>query len=167
MKYCSKCETDKPDEDFHLTGRAESKKLHSYCKDCRKIYDKEAKTKNFDRLSALKKARRAKYKAEIIELLYPILEKGCSSCDEKDIRVLEFNHVDETGKLANIGEASRMGKEFLLRELKKCVLLCANCHRRHTHIQFGYWNADWKLGDTVDKFTDKYYNINKTILEKL
>jgi hypothetical protein len=69
-----------------------------------------------------------KHKAEI----------GCVDCGEKDPVVLEFDHLDPSTKIFEIGEATRMGwgLERILAEAKKCDVVCANCHRRRTAKQF-------------------------------
>lgn len=57
---------------------------------------------------------------------------SCSSCGMtfKDFPVCcDFHHTDSSEKEGNIGELIIFGRIKLLRELKKCVPLCANCHR--------------------------------------
>lgn len=54
----------------------------------------------------------------------------CSKCGNDDFRVLEFHHKDDN-KEFNIGDAPRLafGRKKILDEIKKCDVLCANCHR--------------------------------------
>ena len=48
--------------------------------------------------------------------------------------VMDFHHLDKSSKLFCIGLAlSKVGRERILEEIKKCVLLCANCHRIREH----------------------------------
>lgn len=51
-------------------------------------------------------------------------------CGEGDPRCLDFHHV--SGKIFNIGDAVRHGLsiEKIVLEIKKCVVMCANCHRK-------------------------------------
>jgi hypothetical protein len=42
---------------------------------------------------------------------------------------MEFHHVDPEQKEISIVKAARQSWEKLVEELKKCILLCANCHR--------------------------------------
>ena len=59
-------------------------------------------------------------------------------CDEKFHQCLEFHHLNPSEKdltvstLINYGSLNRVKKE-----ISKCVLLCANCHRKvHYDEQF-------------------------------
>lgn len=56
-------------------------------------------------------------------------KKGCNKCGISDPRVLEFHHKND--KKFAIAEIVRMkyGKKRLEEEVKKCDVLCANCHR--------------------------------------
>jgi hypothetical protein len=48
-------------------------------------------------------------------------------CGEKDVRVLEFDHV--RGKKGfDIGNWRCFGMLRLLEEIAKCDVVCANCH---------------------------------------
>ncbi len=51
----------------------------------------------------------------------------CSHCDIADFRVLEFHHKKD--KKMDISDLVRKASwETVLKELKKCIPLCANCH---------------------------------------
>ena len=57
---------------------------------------------------------------------------GCRNCGESNPVCLDFHHVDE--KVGSISAliAERRSLDTIQRELQKCELLCANCHReRH------------------------------------
>jgi len=59
---------------------------------------------------------------------------GCSSCGEKHIACLDWHHIDQKTKEVPLSKALSMGfkraVEFLEEESSKCVVLCANCHRK-------------------------------------
>jgi hypothetical protein len=58
----------------------------------------------------------------------------CNRCPETDWRCLEFHHLDPSEKDFVIATAAKSwGKNRILKEMKKCEVLCANCHRKH-HI---------------------------------
>lgn len=60
----------------------------------------------------------------------------CATCGLKATRdtmcVFDFHHVDTAEKETNIAELLANGRPLavLLAEVKKCILLCSNCHRQ-------------------------------------
>lgn len=66
-------------------------------------------------------------------------EHPCVDCGEPDPVVLEFDHLDN--KVMSIARARSHGWsiERLKTEIAKCEVRCANCHRKKTAIQFGWY----------------------------
>ena len=64
---------------------------------------------------------------------------GCETCGyNKNITALTFHHIDPTDKLFNLelrGIANNNWQK-VLGELKKCQLLCHNCHHELHHPDF-------------------------------
>jgi hypothetical protein len=62
-------------------------------------------------------------------------QQQCLDCGIKDYRVFEFHHLGDDIKEGNLGDVVRDGwsRERISKELKKCVCLCANCHRIRHH----------------------------------
>ena len=57
--------------------------------------------------------------------------KGCSYCPETDPVCLDFHHRDPSTKMGNIGVMVHNAAPWVLeRELEKCIVICANCHRK-------------------------------------
>jgi len=56
---------------------------------------------------------------------------GCIDCGEKDLRVLDSDHV-RGKKLYEISDLLARPLSVLFAELDKCDTRCANCHRRIT-----------------------------------
>ena len=56
----------------------------------------------------------------------------CSICLEKHPAIIEFHHKNPHKKEKNIGLMVNDGfsKKKILEEIKKCQVLCANCHRK-------------------------------------
>jgi hypothetical protein len=58
--------------------------------------------------------------------------RPCVNCGESHPACLDFHHIDpltkrmEVSKMVNIG----LCVEDILREIKKCIIVCANCHRK-------------------------------------
>jgi len=61
----------------------------------------------------------------------------CVKCGETDPILLDFDHIDPHTKTRNISEY-RHGTwsiKSLEKEIAKCQILCANCHRRKTRTE--------------------------------
>lgn len=60
----------------------------------------------------------------------------CYTCEENHRACIEFHHRDPSKKKYNIAEMVIWGisKEKILKEIKKCDILCANCHKKLHHI---------------------------------
>lgn len=56
-------------------------------------------------------------------------ERGCQQCGIKDSRVLDFHHRDPSEKVECLGRSVVRSYETILKEIEKCDVLCANCHR--------------------------------------
>ena len=54
----------------------------------------------------------------------------CQLCGFADYRALQFHHQDSQEKHANVADMIRSGlsRQSILREVAKCIVLCANCH---------------------------------------
>jgi hypothetical protein len=72
--------------------------------------------------------RKRKYKKYAIDLLGG---KCCICGYNKSISAIDFHHINPNEKTKTIKDISAGSLEKVLTEAKKCVLLCANCHREH------------------------------------
>lgn len=69
----------------------------------------------------------------------------CADCGESDPVVLEFDHIDPEKKQFNVSNAVRSGcvsLDRIKRDILNCVVRCANCHRRRTAQQFGWFSKE-------------------------
>lgn len=59
-------------------------------------------------------------------------DKFCIKCGESDRACLDFHHRDPIEKIDNVSHllADLRSKERILKEIEKCDVLCANCHRK-------------------------------------
>lgn len=74
-----------------------------------------------------------------------LLEHPCIDCGESDIRCLEFDHIDPTTKIADVSfmVLEAWPWDRLLAEIEKCVVRCANCHRRKEAWVRDLWRHRW------------------------
>ncbi len=71
-----------------------------------------------------------------------LLENPCVDCGEADLRVLDLDHRDRALKRDVVSRlVFRAPWETVARELALCDVRCANCHRRRTAQQLGWWSA--------------------------
>ena len=63
----------------------------------------------------------------------------CQHCDIRDlehIEIYDYHHVNSEEKLFNVGGRLTAPKDRLYKEADKCLLLCANCHKKeHARIR--------------------------------
>lgn len=80
--------------------------------------------------------RRNKRMKELVKLL----GDQCSRCNlQFPLAVYDFHHIDPLTKKFSIGqEVNNYSMEKLMEEVKKCELLCANCHRIKTFEEIHY-----------------------------
>lgn len=137
MKQCSSCHQIFSLSHFHKNRRSKSG-YRSECRDCKRIKQRKWWKPSSRAASAVKHAaiKRA--------FLASILVDGyCVDCSECNILVLDFDHVDPSTKLHSVADLlANGGLPALKREVAKCVLRCANCHRIRTAHQFGSWRLE-------------------------
>ena len=88
------------------------------------------------RAKSLERQRRSRVSlAESVKSL-----KEASPCADCGIKypyyVMDFDHVggDKTMNVSRLARGAG-GKARLLQEISKCDLVCANCHRKRTHLR--------------------------------
>lgn len=127
LKLCTSCQQSKPLEDFNRSRtRKEGRRAH--CKTCerdqaRAHYQKQPEG-YLARAAAYRDANRVELTARMLRIK---LLHGCRLCIEREPCCLDFHHV--LPKARNLGQCLEQVTRFE-RELVKCVVLCANCHRK-------------------------------------
>jgi hypothetical protein len=67
-------------------------------------------------------------------------ERPCVDCGETDPIVLEFDHLADKEFSISAGLRGRRWAD-VIREIDKCEVVCANCHRRRTARRGGFVRA--------------------------
>ena len=137
MFKCCKCKEALPREAF-----GGIKKRNDYCRPCAYAIDREYKEKNIEKVRRNNSAAGARRYAKNRKLRDNYLnEHPCIVCGESDVVVLDFDHKDRETKKAQIGDVlGSWSWETIMAEIKKCQVLCANCHRRRTAKQLGWYS---------------------------
>lgn len=135
-KKCSVCKEDKKLSEFALHSKKGIKSPR--CRVCQSKLGKQHYNKNKSNYiigQKIIKDRNRKYLWEYLK------NNSCVDCGETDPIVLEFDHLDRENKLAHLSIAVR-DKWSIIKineEIKKCQVLCANCHRRKSAKELGYY----------------------------
>jgi hypothetical protein len=113
MRKCKYCNNEYPESFFGVALTTPNKVyLRRKCKFC------YGQTKN---------ALRNKNRDFIIEYRK---KSKCEICGVSDYRVLDFHHREKNKKDFTIAWAyNNIGIAKIVEEIKKCAILCANCHR--------------------------------------
>lgn len=129
MLKCSKCNTLKEESEF---VKANNKRGYTYsCKSCIREYSKEHYHNNKE--SYLKK--NSTHRAKVLSFInnYKTTQK-CSICGESRYWCLDFHHIKD--KEFNIGSLARYTSlNKVKKEIEKCIVVCANCHRDIHHTK--------------------------------
>jgi len=87
-----------------------------------------------NKLNILKSRQRHKKRRLKIALWLHNYKKTlkCTKCGENHPATLDFHHRDPKDKIGSIAHSSCLGwgMKKLLKEIAKCDVLCANCHRK-------------------------------------
>lgn len=92
-----------------------------------------------------------------LDMVY-VMGGQCQCCGyHRDVHALEFHHINPAEKDFSFNKAESVGWETIRKELPKCILVCANCHREiHSgfiteklHSSFSKERAD-EISDRID-----------------
>lgn len=129
MKYCRRCKTEKSLLDFN---KCSSKKdgLQSCCRDCSKKLNNEGYTYNKNRRNSIKErmVEISTHNRKMINRYKRICK--CFICSESEPVALDLHHLDPRNKDGHPSKMIKYSTESLKKEVRKCVVLCSNCHRK-------------------------------------
>ena len=126
-KFCSTCRKQRSLKLF-CKNRGTKDGYNTWCNKCRSRY---RKTRGKEKIQSRQ-----------IWLLRYLKAHPCVDCGERDLIVLEFDHV-RGKKMYKVSELARgeYSLKKLQEEVSKCEVRCANCHRRKTAIQLGWYSG--------------------------
>ena len=122
MKTCVNCGESKPLEDFYIQ-KTNKDGRQGRCKTC---------------ASDLQRARKRERRLKINAIK---TKKGCVDCGyNKDPVALDFDHLDN--KEFGIGDNISRTWHSIEKEIAKCEVVCANCHRIRTARRANWVQSD-------------------------
>jgi hypothetical protein len=130
LKRCCTCKELMPASAFNKQRKSHDG-LQSRCRKCCRAWYEAHRKRHTLNTGRRKAAALETIKLQVAEYL---MEHPCVDCGEWDIRCLDFDHVDPTTKEFTISSKvlQAWSWERIEAELAKCVVRCANCHRRRT-----------------------------------
>ena len=135
MKKCIKCGLKKPKSEFFWRNK-KAGRLRSECKKCTNEQRSRYHKKHYAKYREEYIARATKRRSELKKWLRGFRKSlSCSLCGDDRWYVLDFHHEDAADKEMCVVEMAHRGcsKKRILEEMKKCVVVCANCHREIHH----------------------------------
>jgi hypothetical protein len=98
--------------------------------------------RNKDYQKANTRRHTKEYRNALREYLWNyLLTHPCIDCGEKDPVVLEFHHLGEKDMAISEMVTRITSIERLEEELRKTTVLCANCHRKITAQERGWFRS--------------------------
>ena len=134
-KICTMCKKELPIESFSWSEKKKNKR-RSRCKECRSKYEMNVR----------------KAKQKIIDEIK--IQFGCQKCGDKRSYVFHLDPSIKENSIATMLNSNKI--DDVLKEVEKCVVLCANCHR-----EFHYLNAQSNLA--IEDYLKYSENSEKSI----
>lgn len=130
---CVTCKEEKSADDFPWRNQAKGQK-QNFCKECKKVYNKTWYLKNKEKHLVTVSKNNQRYRPAIRKLIRETKNVPCMDCGiSYPYYVMDFDHREDkkytVGRLAG----SFYSLETIRREMDKCDVVCANCHRIRTH----------------------------------
>ena len=130
MKKCPLCKKEKKLGDFNIKNKLK-KTPSSYCILCSRIYVNEHYLKN--KKYYIDKTGR--HREEMRKYIQGQKNKSCIDCNIfYPSYVMDFDHRNRKEKKYEVSIMARRGYSLknIKKEIQKCDLVCANCHRIRT-----------------------------------
>ena len=128
--FCSKCKKVLPLTDFNTVKG----KPRAYCKDCTRSEGRKSAKKRYHREGNGIRAKRAAF----ARLILAEANRGCYLCGYNQfLSALEYHHFEKLSFripdkylsiLGSSGDSQLAHATDMSNELKKCEVVCANCH---------------------------------------
>ncbi len=127
LRHCVACDLWKPIDAFHDSQTGQ----FSYCRDCRNAYDRRY---YYEKGRGPRLARRRAAVDAALRWMAGIKQGvPCTDCGGMfPVYVMHWDHLPGFEKHDAISTLLGGSRDVVLEELKKCELVCANCHVMRT-----------------------------------
>lgn len=131
VKICAKCNESKPLNGFNKKG---GERLQPYCRECQRELSRQQYAENTDKQKKQvyeKKALRIAQNKKIVKELKE--STPCMDCGKRyPYYVMDFDHQHSKEFIISKALNDGTSLERIQKEIDKCELVCANCHRMRT-----------------------------------
>lgn len=127
-RVCTKCGRELPITDFVFKDKKHNIRAPR-CKDCDREDKRMSYAKHYENNREKFIQRRKEFESSNKDFARERKKCGCLICGEKDIACLDFHHLGDK-EFTISSEMRNKSKEAIQAEIDKCVVLCANCHRK-------------------------------------
>lgn len=131
MKLCCQCKELKPESEFSKKGDG----LQPRCKQCAIEYLKNwYSTHKKEHLENTSRRTKSQQKA-LRQFVDKLKSAPCTDCKQSfPPYVMDYDHLtDDKVQMISKMVGLAVSEETILNEIKKCELVCANCHRIRTY----------------------------------
>lgn len=112
--FCKYCQTEQSEQNFEVASIVKGKAYRRLkCRSCKQLRQNQRRQELYSWISDYKKTL------------------SCSKCGFSDYRALDFHHLNPLEKDFAVADLISRGASpnKIKKEIEKCVILCANCHR--------------------------------------
>ena len=141
MKQCAHCKEFKSEEEFAWANQV-LKVRQKQCRACMKEMNRVSYLRRSENYKTkVKEDKKARLDAAREFVWGYLSTHPCVECGESDPKVLEFDHIIGE-KVKAVSDMVRLGYglDTIVAEISKCQVLCANCHRRKTYSERGWFS---------------------------
>ncbi len=142
MFTCNRCKKKKKLSEYNYKSK-EKGTYQRICKECTRSQIRNHYRQNREYYIEKARSRNKRIRTRIRKYIWQyLLKHPCIDCGENDPIVLEFDH--QYGKKLNISHAANQNLSIfkLEKEISKCEVRCANCHRRKTAHELGWYKEE-------------------------
>jgi hypothetical protein len=130
MKICTCCK-EELSQDMFNKNRSRKDGLNNICRDCSRERSKKYYTDNKEIHIKNITARKNKVIQENKARVHRIKSRArCHFCTETDPVCLDFHHLYDKKFEVSRALGTGYGWGVIREEIEKCVIVCANCHRK-------------------------------------
>ena len=140
-KVCVTCLQEKDETEFNWRYKALGVR-HKTCRECHHKHQNNWYERHKEQHLENVHARKRRVRDDAREYVWQYLSTHpCISCGASDPVVLEFHHREGKDNAVSEMVAGGYPIHTIQKEIDKCDVLCANCHRKLTHTERGWFRG--------------------------